>query len=197
MLKEFHRFHNPVTVATKSSLITRDKDILADMASESFLEVVFSISTLDDEIAKKIEPRVLSVKQRLEAISELRSVDVRVGVLLMPIIPFINDTEEEIDSLYKAIFNAGANFVIPGILYLMGPSKTRFLDFIKEKYPNLEEKFKQFYQKRSPPQKYKEKIYKIFKDSKKKYKFDDIRSHYSKLPKIDQKTIDQWFVEKE
>ena len=73
----------------------------------------------------------------------------------------------------------------------------RFLDFIKEKYPYLDEKFRQFYQKRSPPQKYKEKIYKIFKDSKKKYKFDDARSHYSKLPKIDQKTIDQWFKEKE
>lgn len=197
MLKEFHRFRSPVTIATKSSLITRDKDILAEIASESFLEVVFSISTLDDEIAKKIDPRVLPVKHRLEAISELRSENVRVGVLLMPIIPFLNDSEEEINSLYKAVFEAGANFVIPGILYLMGSSKTRFLDFIANKYPNLYEKFKRFYLKRSPPQDYKEKIYKIFKDSARKYNFDEARSHHSKLPKIDQKTIDQWFLEKE
>ncbi len=197
MLKEFYRFHNPLIVATKSPLVTRDKDILANMASESFLEVVFSISTLDEDITKKIEPRVVSAKHRLQAISKLRSENIRVGVLLMPIIPLINDSNEEIDALYREIHEAGANFVIPGILYLMGPSKTRFLDFIAEKFPDINERFKQFYQKRSPPQDYKNKIYRIFKESKRKYKFEDIRPYYSKLTKINQKTIDQWFVEKE
>ncbi|NHJ47887.1 MAG: radical SAM protein [Asgard group archaeon] len=196
MLKEFRRFRNPITIATKSPLITRDIDIIADMMSDTHVEVVISLSTLNEDLRRQIEPRTFSTIKRLQAVSKLRSSNIRVGVLLMPIIPYLNDSAEEIDALYKAISEAGANFVIHGLLYLIGPSKTRFLEFISKQYPELKEKFDEFYVKRSPPGGYKEKIHNLFKESRLKYNFQEGISDYSKLPKVDQKTIDQWFIKK-
>jgi DNA repair photolyase len=197
MLKEFKQFKNPVTIATKSPMVTRDSDIISELSAQSFVEVVMSISTLNEDIRKEIEPRIASAKKRLQAISQLRAKNIRVGVLLMPIIPFLNDSPEEIDSLYKVISEAGANFVIPGILYLMGPTRNRFLKFISDRFPNISENFGEYYKTRSPPKIYRDKIHKIFRDSWKKYKFEKGHVYTKTKPKHEQKTIDQWIIEKE
>jgi len=191
ILKVFRQYRSPLTIATKSDLITRDIDILSEMSQEMFVNIVMSVSSISPKAAKKLEPRAPSTVRRLQAISKLRDAGLKVGILLMPIVPFINDSDGEIESLFEAIANAGANFVIPGILYLQGASKNRFFDFIKEEFPELESKYKQFYSTRSPPKYYHTKKQLLFRTLIKKYQLDD----YNTLKpenQSEQLTIEHW-----
>ena len=191
ILKVFRQYRSPLTIATKSDLITRDIDILSEMSQEMFVNIVMSVSSISPKAAKKLEPRAPSTVRRLQAISKLRDAGLKVGILLMPVVPFINDSDGEIESLFEAIANAGANFVIPGILYLQGASKNRFFDFIKEEFPELESKYKQFYSTRSPPKYYRTKKQLLFRTLIKKYQLDD----YNTLKpenQSEQLTIEHW-----
>ncbi len=191
ILKVFRQYRSPLTIATKSDLITRDIDILSEMSQEMFVNIVMSVSSISPKAAKKLEPRAPSTVRRLQAISKLRDAGLKVGILLMPVVPFINDSDGEIESLFEAIANAGANFVIPGILYLQGASKNRFFDFIKEEFPELESKYKQFYSTRSPPKYYRIKKQLLFRTLIKKYQLDD----YNTLKpenQSEQLTIEHW-----
>lgn len=196
MLLEFQRYKTPLTVATKSNLVTQDKDILAEMSQDSHVDVVISISSINDQIRKKVEPRASSTQKRLEAISELRASGINVGVLLMPIIPFLNDTEDEIDELFKAVSETGANYVIPGILYLTGSTKNRFFEFIEKHYPDLVEKYKLFYKRRSPPKKYQEKINLLFRQYRGKYNLDKFSPGQWKSKKDTQSVLDSYVQKK-
>ncbi len=191
ILKIFRQYRSPLTIATKSDLITRDIDLLSEMSQEMFVNIVLSISSLSQKAAKKLEPRAPSTERRLQAISKLRAAELKVGILMMPVVPFINDTDEEIESLFEAIANAGANFVIPGILYLQGASKSRFFDFIREEFPELENKYKQFYSTRSPPKFYRDKKYQLFKTMLKKCQLDDYNTLQPKS-QSEQLTIEHW-----
>ncbi|MBK5112475.1 MAG: radical SAM protein [Candidatus Heimdallarchaeota archaeon] len=192
MLKEFQRYKTPLTVATKSTLVTRDKDILAEMSRDAYVDVVISISSINDQIRKMVEPRTSSTQKRLDAISELRESGVTVGVLLMPIIPFLNDTESEIEALFKVVSDTGANYVIPGILYLMGSTKKRFFEFIEKHYPELDEKYKLFYKRRSPPKDYREKINQLFKQYRVKYNLDKYNPRFWKSENEVQSKLDHY-----
>jgi len=193
MLKEFRRHRNPLTIATKSDLITRDKDIIADLSHETFVDVVISISSIKDEIRQEIEPRAPSTKKRLKAIATLRQQGIKVGVLLMPIVPFLNDSFEELDALYKAIAEVDTNFVIPGILYLTGAAKNRFLEYIDSKHPELSDTYKSYYHGRSPPKDYREKIHSYFKQLQMKYHFTNYQPAEIDLSPTQQETLDQWY----
>ena len=193
MLQKFWRFKTPITIATKSDLIVRDKDILADMTQHVPLNVAMSIATLNEDLRKEIEPRVPSTLKRLKVINELREKGIVVGVLLMPVIPFINDSEEELEQLVKLIAENGIDFFIFGILYLIGASKKRFLDFIQKTHPELYDKFQLFYKLRSPPISYKNKIYNNLRKLRTKYSLNSSPNAIF-LPKVNsQLTIDQWF----
>ena len=193
MLKEFARYKNPLTIATKSDLIIRDVGLLSEIATHTDVEVVISISTTNDVLQKEIEPRAPSTLRRLNAISKLRDNGLTVGVLLMPIVPFLGDSYSELDDLFMKISESGANYIIPGIMYLIGAAKKRFLEFIEIKHPDLKNDFKQYYQNRSPPKSYKEKMYQQFRELKKKHGLT--LYHSSKKPerKNNQKTLDSWF----
>jgi len=195
MLLEFQRYKTPVTVATKSSLVTRDKDILAEMSQDTYVDVVISISSINDQIRKMVEPRTSSTQKRLEAISKLRESGINVGVLLMPIIPFLNDTENEIEELFEAVSETGANYVIPGILYLTGSTKNRFFEFLDKHYPELVEKYKLFFKGRSPPKSYRERINQLFRHYEGKYNLHKFIPGQWKSKKDTQSVLDH-YVEK-
>jgi DNA repair photolyase len=196
MLKEFQRYKTPITVATKSALVTRDKDILAEMSQDAYVDVVISISSVNDKIRKMVEPRASSFQKRLEAISELRESGVIVGALLMPIMPFLNDSENEIEALFRAASESGANYVIPGILYLTGASKKRFFEFLVKHYPELVEKYKLFYKSRSPPKSYRERINQLFRHYRVKYDLHKFTPGQWKSEKDTQSVLDHYVQKK-
>jgi DNA repair photolyase len=98
--------HQPVTLITKASLVERDLDLLAEMARLGLAAVYITITTLEAELARKLEPRAGAPWRRLESVRRLSAAGIEVGVSLGPIIPFIND--HEIESLLSAVRDAGA-----------------------------------------------------------------------------------------
>ena len=175
LLQVIKQYKNPVTIATKSDLILRDIDILRKISKVTFIDILFSISSLNKDVQRALEPHAPSTERRLEAIRQLKSSGLRVGVLAMPIAPFINDKHEEIEELYRAMKNAHVDFVIPGILYLQGPTKNRFFDFIESKFPKLLPKYKEYYKGRSAPKTYKDEKRILFKNLIKKYQLNNYK----------------------
>ena len=101
-------FRNPVGIVTKNFLVTRDIDILAELAAHRSAAVNLSITSLDSDLARKLEPRASSPRQRLAAVEALAKASIPVGILAAPIIPGLND--HEIPSLLKAASEAGAQW---------------------------------------------------------------------------------------
>jgi DNA repair photolyase len=95
-----------VTIVTKGSLILRDLDLLTELAEQRLVAVMISLTTLDDELKRILEPRAAAPKARLRAIRVMREAGIPVGVLCSPMIPMINDSE--IENLLTEAHAAGA-----------------------------------------------------------------------------------------
>jgi DNA repair photolyase len=107
-LEVLAEFGNPVSVITKSHLVTRDVDLLKILAEKQAAAVLISITTLDPDLAMKMEPRAASPARRLDAVRMLTEAGIPVGVMTAPIIPGL--TDEEIPALLAAAAQAGAKF---------------------------------------------------------------------------------------
>lgn len=110
-LKLIEKYNFGISIATKSSLITRDIDILKRIKEHSEVLIKVTVTTFDDKLCSRIEPNVSLSSERFAAIKELSSNGIYVGVLLMPILPFINDTEENIINIIRKAHESGAKFV--------------------------------------------------------------------------------------
>src|SRR5438046_7093921 len=95
ILEVLREFHHPVTIVTKGALIQRDIDILSDMAKEKLAVVTLSVTTLDRDLARIMEPRAATPERRIETIAALSKAGVPTGVLSAPMIPALNDREME------------------------------------------------------------------------------------------------------
>ena len=107
VLEVLARTNHPVGIVTKSNLVVRDLDILAPMAAKGLAKVYISVTTLDRDLARRMEPRAPTPERRLEAIEALAGAGVPVGVIVAPIIPAIND--DEIEKILARARAAGAS----------------------------------------------------------------------------------------
>ncbi len=106
VLEVLARTDHPVGIVTKSNLVLRDLDLLAPMAAKGLAKVYLSVTTLDRDLARRMEPRAPTPERRLEAIQQLAEAGVPVGVLAAPIVPAIND--DEIEKILTRAYAAGA-----------------------------------------------------------------------------------------
>ncbi len=132
-LEVFREYRNPVSVITKNFLVTRDVDILADLAKDNLTVVMISITTMDPELAKTMEPRTSAPHRRIEAIEMLAKNNIPVGVNVAPVIPGLND--EEIPIILRNAKDAGA--LSAGYIMLRLPYQVKdlFTDWIQRTYP--------------------------------------------------------------
>ncbi|MDE0444503.1 MAG: PA0069 family radical SAM protein [Gammaproteobacteria bacterium] len=133
VLETLLRCRHPVSIVTKGALILRDLDILRELAGLSLVSVGISITTLDNELKTKLEPRTASPGARLRVVRELKAADVPVGVMLAPVIPFIND--HEIETIVARSAEAGAEFIGYVMLRLPFEVKDLFVEWLQEHYP--------------------------------------------------------------
>lgn len=106
LLEVFAEFRNPVGVITKNALVTRDIDLLGELAKHNAAGVALSITTLDESIARKLEPRTSTIEKRFQAVKQLSEAGVPVTVMLAPIIPGLTDSD--IPGLVERAAQAGA-----------------------------------------------------------------------------------------
>ena len=133
-LQVFHDFRNPVGIVTKNALVTRDADILGEMAAIDTAAVMISVTTLDAELARKLEPRASAPHARLRTIADLRAAGIPVGVLVAPVIPGLND--HEIPAILSASAEAGAQFASYVMLRLPLGVADLFEDWLRRHYPD-------------------------------------------------------------
>jgi DNA repair photolyase len=133
-LEVFLEFRNPVAVITKSALVARDADLLAALAAHDAAHVMGSITTLDPELARRLEPRAASPERRLDALATLAKAGVPVGVMVAPVIPGLNDSE--IPRILAAAAGAGATSAGWVLLRLAAPLDRIFTTWLAEHYPD-------------------------------------------------------------
>lgn len=129
------RFGFSVNITTKSDLVVRDVDILKRIGKAT---VSFTITTTDDDLARKIEPNAPPPSRRLAAMSKLSGAGIRVGVTMMPILPFIEDAPESILSIIHRAHECGAKYIMPWIAVSMRDGSREFLlDHLEFNFPGM------------------------------------------------------------
>lgn len=151
----------PVFVSTRCPLILRDVNLLKEIDKAAILPadlqgklnrgviLATSVSTMSEEIARTLEPGAALPVQRLEMIQQLKEEGFLAGVNAIPVLPFISDTEEEIDRMVSSAANHQADFILVGGLTLFGDgpadSKTLYFKFLERKFPHLITQYRQLY----------------------------------------------------
>ncbi len=137
-LELFLKFRHPVAIITKNALITRDLDILSELAKDNLIGVNVSITSMSEKTRSLVEPRTASIKKRLETVSELSKNGIPVNVMIAPVIPGINS--HEILPLAKAASDAGAVSIAHTVVRLNGAIGEIFTDWIHKAMPDRAEK---------------------------------------------------------
>lgn len=137
-LEVFAEFRNPVGLVTKNALVSRDADLLGELARSSAAQAFVSVTSLDPELARILEPRASAPAARLRAIRELCDAGVPVGVMIAPIIPGLND--HEVPAILNAVAEAGALTAFYVVLRLPLGLKDLFTDWLNRHYPERAEK---------------------------------------------------------
>ncbi|MBN1925770.1 MAG: radical SAM protein [Prolixibacteraceae bacterium] len=140
-LKLLVRYNYPVHMLTKSDLILRDIDLLKEL-SIKYAAASFTITTANDELSKMIEPGAPVSSKRFAAISKLASEGIYTGVMYMPLLPFINDTWEEVEKTIVLSKEAGAKYLLfwPGLSLRKG-SREYFYQKLDKLFPGIKQKY--------------------------------------------------------
>jgi len=141
-LELINAFGFGAAICTKSALVARDTDVLQDIQTHSPVIVKMSIITAGDDLCKTLEPNVSATSERFEALSALAKVGIFCGVLMMPILPFINDNEDNIIKIARHAKQAGAQFVYPAMgMTLRAGNREYFYEKLDASLPGVKEKY--------------------------------------------------------
>lgn len=178
LLKIIYRFKFPVNVSTKSKLILRDMELLKKMDEKVIIPsrfkgklehgviISFSFSTVDPLLTEIFEPGCSTVEERLKTMQIFKNEGFLVGANLMPLLPFLSDSEEELDKMIGKMKEYGADFILVAGLTLFGdkPSdcKVRYFDALEKHFPELVGKTKKLFGGSfAPPEKYQHDLAKL------------------------------------
>ena len=148
------RYHYPVIISTKSTLILRDLDILSRIAEDSWCAIGVTITTLDRKLAGFLEPRAPSPEKRLNVIREIkqRRPEIQAGVNFIPIVPFLGDDERNMEEVMAGTKMAGADFVLfGGGMTLRDNQASWFMRRLSDEFPHLVEEYEELYQAKYTP----------------------------------------------
>jgi DNA repair photolyase len=135
----------PMSIVTKSPLVTRDVDLLRRIAEHVPVSVHISLITTNRELARRLEPRSPTPESRLRAIPRLRAAGLDAGIFVMPVLPGITDEPAALDALIRAAAEAGVSHLAAGALQLRGTARRRYLPFIEKEFPELAARYRKSY----------------------------------------------------
>ncbi|HEY5583230.1 MAG TPA: radical SAM protein [Ruminiclostridium sp.] len=134
------------SIDTKSDLVTRDIDILKNIKQHSPVLIKITVTTCDDELCKKLEPNVAVSSKRFAAIKQLSDNGIFAGILMMPILPFIEDNEENISGIIRLAYESGAKFIYPAFgVTLRLNQREWYYKKLDELFPGTKEKYIKYY----------------------------------------------------
>ena len=145
-LKLINTYGFGVSIATKSDLVTRDIDVLSTIKEHSPVLIKLTVTTADDMLCRKIEPHVAVASKRFSALRELSENGIFSGILLMPVLPFLEDDDENIKGIIHLAYENGAKFIYPAFgVTLRQNQRDWYYMKLEEYFPTLKQKYiKQF-----------------------------------------------------
>ncbi len=138
LLEVCNEFNQPVGILTKNSWILKDKDVLQEMAKKRLVSAMVSITSFNEDLRRIMEPRTTTAKQKLKVINELSRAGVRMGIMMGPMIPGLN--EHEMQRIMKAAADNGATFTAYTFIRLNGAIKFLFHDWLYKNFPDRADK---------------------------------------------------------
>ncbi len=136
-------------IVTKSDLVLRDAELLREIARRNEVFVNLTITTLNTELARSLEPRAPRPDLRLAAVQKLNQTGVPAGVICAPVVPGITDAARDLDALVKATKEAGGKYIFANPLFLKPCSAAIFLPWLQKEFPELVENYRERYEKRA------------------------------------------------
>jgi len=172
ILEEFARHSGlELGIVTKSALVTRDIDVLTQIAWRNEIFVNFTITTTDTELARILEPRAPRPDLRLEALRKLREAGLGAGVICAPVLPGITDSPKQLEAVVRGAAEAKANYVYANPLFLKPCSAAVFMPFLRENFPKLVPDYEQRFKDRAfLPMTYRKRISELFARLREKYR---------------------------
>ena len=131
-----------IGLVTKSQMVTRDSDLMQQISAANDLTINITVTTMDTELARILEPRAPRPDLRMEAVKALVQAGIHTGVICAPVLPAITDATRNLETLVKAAAAAHAQFVYANPLFLKSCSEKIFLPFLRQHFPHLVEKYK-------------------------------------------------------
>ena len=159
-----------VGIVTKSAMLARDIDVLREIGEHNRISVSFTVTTVDTELARILEPRAPRPDLRLECLRKLREAGIRAGVICAPVLPRITDAPKQLEAVVRAAAAANASHIYANPLFLKPCSAAVFLPFLKEHFPQLAPEYeKRFKDKAFLPSAYRKRISELFGKLRTKY----------------------------
>lgn len=144
-LIQIAHYRFPVHVITKSTLVLRDIDVLKSI-SQVYATVSFSITTANDRLAKQIEPGASKASERFDAMAQLAQHGIATGVTMMPLLPFIEDYEDNVRTILTRARDSGASYVIPNFgVTLRDRQRVYYYDKLDKLFPGLRKSYERRY----------------------------------------------------
>jgi DNA repair photolyase len=179
ILEEFSRHKGfDIGIVTKSNLVLRDIDLLREIAKHNKLFVNLTITTMNVDLARILEPRAPRPDLRLEAMSKLNQAGVNAGVICAPVLPGITDSPRDLEAVVRATAKAGGKYVFANSLFLKPCSAAVFMPFLEKEFPHLVASYRQRYHERAfLPNSYRKRLSQLMARLRQKYR---IRSDYDR-----------------
>ena len=177
-----HKGHD-IGIVTKSNLVLRDVDVLKRIAESNEIFVNLTITTMDVQLARTLEPRAPRPDLRLEAVRKLNEAGVPAGVIVAPVMPGITDSVANLETLVAATREAAGRYIFANPLFLKPCSASVFLPFLEREFPQLVADYRERYSSRAfLPANYQKHISELMADLRRKYGFA-ARHDYMSSPK--------------
>jgi len=172
-----------VSIISKSDMILRDLELFQKIAAQNNLSINLTVTTLDAELARLLEPRAPRPDLRLNAVRKFNDAGLRAGVAIAPVLPGITDSPKQLDALVKAAAEAKAQWIFANPLFLKPCSEKVFMPFLAEHFPALVASYKQrFANNAFLPAAYKKQISTLVRKLKSKYGIAEMRTVSSATP---------------
>lgn len=169
VLEVLIKHKNPVFILTKSDLIARDYELIKELSDMTQVCISTTITTLDEDIRKKLEPNTCSSIDRLKMLSKFVGLNCKTNVMLMPIIPYLTDSRRNLEGIYRLCYETGIEHIIPAPLHLRGSLKRYFYSFLQKEFPDTFDKIVKLYDTAYVKKEYSKKLNKFLFNLKKKY----------------------------
>lgn len=159
----------PAIISTKSVLALRDFDLIDELSRLTYINIAATITSMDEQISRQIEPGAATSVDRFEMLARFRQTNASVGLHVMPIIPYLTDSPENMEDLCRRAAEARVHYLLPGMLYLQGATRKTFFEFIDRHYPELSEKLHALYATGGAEKEFKNNFYLMLNEMRDRY----------------------------